>query len=602
MRTGNVIRMVGAAVAALTCFALSGSALAQTSSAPSASASGTSSGKVVFRVGVPGDMISPNPLLATNGDDYETLFNIYDMLFNFNPKDLTPSPGLATACDPSTDYMTWTCTIRSGVTWSDGTPLTAEDIAFTYRFIETTDQNEVFTSYLPYSPTFSAPNATTLIWKSPKPTFAPTIPPWVPILPEHVWKQFEGDGKAARAFSNVPAVGSGPFVLTSWNQGQGWTEEANKNYWGGAPTIDEIQYKVFDSQEAMVQALRSGQVDFVDNLNPTLFNSLEGVPNIGLVKATASTFSNLAFNFGGQGPDATNNPVLQDVKVRQAIAMAVNKQRIVDKVWQGDAQVGSVITLPSRPQWFYTPPNLDSQSYDPAAANALLDQAGYAQKDGNGIRLDKNGNPIVLNIITLPEETGSVDSGKLIAADLEQVGIGVHLQSMSDKQVTNSNWATGDFDAYVWGWGGDPDPNFILSIFITSQCLGWSDGCYSNPTYDKMYEHQSKILDHTQRAAYINKMQQLIFDQVPEIVLNYPNYLQAYRTDTFTGYKPEPTDGGTYLFGWGNQYQGLRPLAAADSSSSTGIPSWVWVVGGVAVIAVIAFVALSRRRREEEEA
>ena len=137
--------------------ALSGSALAQSS--------GTSSptgNKIVLRVGVPGDMISPNPLLATNGDDYETLFNAYDLLFNFNPDDLSPSPGLATACNPSADYKTWTCDIRSGVTWSDGQPLTAEDIAFTYRFIETTDENEVFTSYLPYHPTFSVPNATTL--------------------------------------------------------------------------------------------------------------------------------------------------------------------------------------------------------------------------------------------------------------------------------------------------------------------------------------------------------------------------------------------------------------------------------------------------------
>ncbi|TMK13580.1 MAG: ABC transporter substrate-binding protein [Actinobacteria bacterium] len=439
--------------------ALSGSALAQSSGTSS-----PTSNKIVLRVGVPGDMISPNPLLATNGDDYETLFNAYDLLFNFNPDDLSPIPGLATACDPSADYKTWTCTIRSGVTWSDGQPLTAEDVAFTYRFIETTDENEVFTSYIPYHPTFSAPNATTLIWKSPKPTFAPTIPPWVPILPEHIWKQFEGNGKAARAFANVPAVGSGPFVLTSWDKGQGWTMEANKSYWGGAPAIDEIHYIVYDSQEAMVQALKSGQIDFADNLNPTLFNSLQGQPNIGTVKGTASTFTNLAFNFGGQGPDATNNPVLKDLNIRKAIAMGIDKQSIIDKVWQGDAEVGSVVTLPSHMPWFFTPTDTQSQAYDPAAANTLLDQSGYANKDASGIRQDKNGKPIVLNVITLPEETGSVDTGKLIAAQLQQIGIGVKLQSMSDKQITNNNWYTGDFDAYVWGWGGDQDVRASIDL------------------------------------------------------------------------------------------------------------------------------------------
>jgi peptide/nickel transport system substrate-binding protein len=525
------------------------------------------------------------------------------MLFNFNPKDLTPSPGLATKCNHSTDYMTWTCNIRTGVTWSDGQPLTAEDIAFTYSFIVSTDENEVFTSYVPYHPTFSAPNATTLIWKSTKPTFAPTVPPWVPILPEHIWKQFEGDGKAARGFDNLPAVGSGPFALTSWTPGQGWTMEANKHYWNGIPTIDEIQYKVYDNQEAMVQALKSGQIDFADSLTPTLFNSLKGQPNIGLVKALPQSFSNLAFNFGGQGPDATNNPVLKDLKVRQAIAMAINKQAIIDKVWQGDAVLGSVVTLPSRPQWFITPNDVNTQAYNPDAANTLLDQAGYDKKDGDGIRLDKNGKPIVLNIITLPEETGSVDTGKLIAADLQHVGIGVKLQSMSDKQVTNNNWYNGDFDAYVWGWGGDPDPNFILSIFITSQCLGWSDGCYSDPTYDQMFAHQSTLLDHTQRAAYIGQMQQYIYDQIPEIVLNYANWLQAYRTDRFTGYVPEPSNGGTILFGWGNQYQGLKPVVgSATASSSGGIPAAVWIVLGVVVVLGGAFYVITRGRRKEEEA
>jgi peptide/nickel transport system substrate-binding protein len=591
-----------ASLAAVAAVALSLSAFAGIAAAQTASTSSPHQ-KLIFRVGVPGDMISPNPLLATNGDDYETLFNAYDMLFNFSPTDLTPAPGLATKCDHSSDYMTWTCNIRSGVTWSDGQPLTAEDIAFTYTFIETTDKNQVFTGYIPYNPTFTAPNATTLIWQSTKPTFAPTVPPWVPILPEHIWKQFEGNPKAARAFSNVPAVGSGPFVLTSWTQGQGWTMEANKQYWGGAPTIDEIQYKVFGNQEAMVQALKSGDIDFADNLNPTLFNSLKSAPNIGTNKGAPPCFTNLAFNFGGQGKDATNNPVLKDLNMRLAIAKAINKQTIIDKVWLGDAQVGSVITLPSRPVWFYTPNDLQTQAYDPTGANALLDQSGYSKKNSAGIRLDKNGKPIVLRIFTLPEETGSVDTGKLIQAELQQVGIGVHLISVSDKQLENNNWYSGDFDAYVWGWCGDPDPDFILSIFTTSQCLGWSDGCYSNPAYDQMYVQQKAIFDRTQRVAFIGKMQQFIFDQIPEIVLNYSNYLQAYRTDTYTGYIPTPKNGGAYLFGWGPySYINLKPVSGAVSHSSSGIPKAVVLLALGVLLAIVVTIVLTRRRRGEEEA
>jgi peptide/nickel transport system substrate-binding protein len=132
----------------------------------------------------------------------------YDMLFNFSKTDLTPSPGLATSCDHNGSYKTWTCHIRSGVKWSDGQPLTAADVAFTYNFI-VDNKLSAFSDYLPFDPTFSAPNATTLIWKSTKPTFAPEVPPWVPILPEHIWKKFDGDPKAAKSFENVPAVGWG---------------------------------------------------------------------------------------------------------------------------------------------------------------------------------------------------------------------------------------------------------------------------------------------------------------------------------------------------------------------------------------------------------
>ncbi|MDP9330275.1 MAG: ABC transporter substrate-binding protein [Actinomycetota bacterium] len=596
---------------------LSGTALAQTTS-PTVAASGH---KIVYRIGTPTDMISPNVFRATNTPDYEVLFNAYDLLFNFNPADLTPAPGLATQdCDPDSSFMKWTCHIRSGVMWSDGQPLTSADIAFTYHFILTTDYYEVFTSYLPYNPTFETPDATTLIWKSEKPTFAPTIPPWIPILPEHIWKQFDGNVHGARFFNPIPddgtgMVGSGPFILKSWTHNQGWVMEANKSYWGGSPTIDELQYVVFDNQEAMGQALKAGEIDFADNLEPTLFNSLKDEPNIGLVNGAPPVFNNLAFNFGGQdkvdpqtSPSA--NPVIHDLKFRQAVAMGIDKQAIVDKVFEGDAQVGGVIVPPSHATWYFTPPDADTQDYDPAAANALLDEAGYAQKNSDGIRLDKEGNPIDLNILTLPEETGSVDTGKIIQSDLELIGVGVTLKPVSDK-LAYDIWYEGDFDAYVWGWGGDPDPNFILSIFTTAQCLGWSDGCYSDPTYDKMFSEQQKLIDPStgngrgpDRITLVNKMEQYEYDQIPEIVLNYPNWLQAYRTDTFAGYIATPTDGGVYMFGWGPySVINLKPLSAtAGTVSSGGIPAWLWIVGGIAIVIIVALVLLTRRRRAEEEA
>ena len=196
-RTARVIA-IGVAISTLVGAGSLGAAIAQTD---------TPNEKVILRVGTPGDIVSPNPFKACCAYEYEMMFMAYDMLFNFGQKDLAPVPGLATKCTPSSDNMTWTCDIRSGVKWSDGQPLTAADIAFTYNF-QLDNGLAAFKNYLPFHPKFTAPDATTLVWKSEEPTFAPNVPPWVPIIPEHVWAKYDGESpKDIKAVPNVPAVG-----------------------------------------------------------------------------------------------------------------------------------------------------------------------------------------------------------------------------------------------------------------------------------------------------------------------------------------------------------------------------------------------------------
>jgi peptide/nickel transport system substrate-binding protein len=572
------------------------------------SASGSSSGqKLTLTVGVNGDMVSPNPFKACCSYEYEMMFMAYDMLFNFKPADLTPAPGLAESCDPDAENLVWTCKIRSGVMWSDGQPLTSKDIAFTYRFILDNDL-AAFSDYLPYNPTFETPDDTTLIWKSEKPTFAPTIPPWVPIVPEHIWSKYDGSGakaiKAVRVLADGPLVGSGPFVLTQWNPGEFWKMEANKSYWGGSPTIDEVVFQVFDNTEAEVQALKGGQIDFADNLNPTLFNALKGEDNIATNAASPSTFNNFAWNFGSADmPNDTHNPALEDLVVRQAVAYGTDLQGIVDSVFQGDALIGTTVTLPSS-QWHYEPPADQLYTYDPEKAKQILDDAGYVDTDGDGIREDPNGGqPLEFNILTLNSVQGSNDTGKLMQDWMKDIGIKFNLEPVGDSKAY-AVWADGDFDAYLWGWGGDPDPDFILSIFTTNQCLSWSDGCYSDPAYDKMYAEQKTIFNHDDRKAFIDTMQDDLYKQIPEMVLNYPQYLQAYRTDTFTGYVPTPTDGGALLFGWGPySYINLKPVGTsggAAASGGGGTNALVYV--GIGAVLLVGLVLLmSRRRRADED-
>ena len=193
-----------------------------------------------------------------------------------------------------------------------------------------------YRSYFKFDPTFETPDDHTLIWKSEAPTFAPEMPPWVYIVPEKVWEGVDGKGlQEIKAQPNTPSIASGPFVLTEWDQGQGWTMEKNPYFWGEEPTVDRIDFRVYSNQEAMTQALRNGEIDFADGIRPSLVNSVEGIDGVTVQKVISDWWLNLAFNFGGQGPDANPLPALQDLDVRTAIEMAIDKQAIADTVYQG---------------------------------------------------------------------------------------------------------------------------------------------------------------------------------------------------------------------------------------------------------------------------
>ena len=238
-------------------------------------------------------------------------------------------------------------------------------------------------------------------------------------------------------------------------------------------------------------------------------------------------------------PNDTHNPALEDLVVRQAVSYGTNLQGIVDSVFQGDAEVGTTVTLPSSP-WHFQPPADELYNFDPAKANQLLDDAGYVDTDNDGIRESPNGGqPLAFNVLTINSVSGSNDIGKLMQGWMKDIGIQLNLQPVSESKAY-AVWAEGDYDAYIWGWGGDPDPDFILSIFTTHQCLSWSDGCYSDPSYDEMYSKQQTIFNRDDRKAFIDTMQDFLYKQIPEMVLVYPAVPAGLPHRHVHGLRPDP--------------------------------------------------------------
>ena len=559
-------------------------------------------GDVVLRVGEVADLITANPFAVSAGSDWTVVTAQYDMLLKFSAADLSPAPSLATGCTASADHMTWTCTLREGLKWSDGTPLTSADVAFSYRFI-IDHKIPQYRSYFISNPVFETPNDTTLVWKTDAPTFAFDMPPWAYIVPEHIWSKYnDADLKTIKAVPNIPSVVSGPFQLTSWQRGQGWTMERNPNFWGPTPAVDRIEFQLYTNQEAMAQALNSGEIDIADGLTPGLFNSIDKKPNIVGQQVVSDWWLNLAFNFGGQGPDADPLPALHDIAVRTAIQMSIDKQAIVDKVYQGAADTGDTIIRKASTFWHLDIPTAQEIPFDPVGAKSLLDQAGYVDTNGDGIREDpKTGEELRLRIPASQDTTGAVDAGQLIVGFLKEIGIAADLQPVTDAKM-NDFWAAGNFDAYIWYWSGDPDPNYQLFVFTSDQCGAWEDGCWKDPTFDALYEKQSTTMDRQARLKIVQQAQQEAYDQIPGVVLAYPDWLQAYRSDQFTGWTPSPGANGYLLSSYNyDSLISVHPVLGSVPSSSPSLPPLVWIALAIVVV-ILAIGVLRRRRTSDDEA
>lgn len=564
-----------------------------------ASSSPSQAAPVRLRVGTTVDLGTDNPFADTAGNDYVVSTTEYDMLLKFADEDLSAAPSLATGCSHSSDYMTWTCTLRSGLKWSDGTPLTSSDVAFSYRFVIEHHISQ-YVSYFKSNPTFETPDPTTLVWKADRPTFAPQMPPWVYIVPEHVWAKYQdADLKTIRDVTNTPAVGSGPFVMTSWTRGQGWSMDANPYFWGPKPSVQGIDFRLYSNQQAMIQALKNGEIDIADGIDPNLSPSLQGASNVTIQKVVSDWWLSFAFNFGGQGPQADPLPALHDLRVRQAIEMAIDKEAIVQKVYAGDAAPGDTIIRPASVYWHLSIPQDQQYPYDPAKANQILDEAGYVDTDGNGIRNDpQTGQDLTLFVPASEATTGAVDAGRLIVGYLKRIGIHMTLQPASDAKMSDY-WGAGNFDAYIWYWSGDPDPNYQLFVFTSAQCGSWEDGCWKDPRFDQLYDQQGQTMDRSSRLKIVQEAERLAYQQIPDIVLAYPNWLEAYRSDRFTGWVGAPGVDG-YLVPQYNydSFLYVHPVRGGSVATPGSVPGWIWLLGLAAVIGGTVLLIRRGRRRE----
>jgi peptide/nickel transport system substrate-binding protein len=463
-------------------------------------------------------------------------------------------PQLAESWTVSDDGLTWTFTLHGDATFSDGQPVTAEDVAFSLLAYRDWGDFGYWSGYATHISDAQAPDPTTVVL-----TLDTAIGNlesqllYLYILPKHVWEPFAGDLDAALAFDNAEMVGAGPFRLVEYQDGEFYRLEARHDHYLTAPAVDEVIFQHYANQDALVQALRAGEVDMITELPNTVVASLREEAEITVASGSSRGFRDYIFNVilpeacpVDDGGICSGHPALRDLVVRQAMAMAVDKQQIIDVAALGLATPGLGL-VPLALGDFYAS-EVEDYPFDIAAANTMLDEAGYLDTDGDGIRecpegMDCGGRQLEI-VMQIPSDIGSGPrEAELLSGWWDQIGIHMTPQVLEPDTVTANCCPAFDFDMLLWGWTSDPDPSFILSVLTSAEIpTGLSETGYNNPEYDRLYDEQAVELDPARRIEMVHEMQRLMLDDLPYIIPYYQDEVQAFRNDRFSGW-PLPAEG-----------------------------------------------------------
>jgi len=520
-------------------------------SLPAATAEASTAAKPggTLRIGFAGGVLEGlNPFTTFSYDAAVMTSTIYPALVQLS-NSLEFEPNFAREWSVSPDGLTWTFKVAPGGQWSDGTPLTAADAAYTINMIkkyaDTTLAGTSQTAKVAGVVEATAPDDETLVvtYEKPSGTVLWTLGR-LPILPAHIWSQQEGaDGAGIKTFTNEPAVTGGPFAVSKFNKGDSAVFTRNEHYFGDKPLMDGYGIVNFKNTDALIAALKSGQIDLAENLPATAVPALQGDGNVTLAEGPGSVMDTLYINVNKDRPEHRE---LLDPKVREAFDHAINRPAVVDTVWLGHADPGGSYVPPSAGAWHDS--SIESPGYDPDLANRLLDEAGYA-KGPDGIRV-ANGSPMSYTLITTTDNDAADRIFSILADSFKAIGVEVKQQSLDPSAAGAAIGAPDgkqtDYQMVLWNAFGAIDFNFYSSLFLCSG-IGTTNGdSYCSDDYENLYAKQRETVDDAQRQDVLHQMQQLISADRPELQLDYRNMIEG-RSNKWSGFDMSPQGSFTYL-------------------------------------------------------
>jgi len=441
-------------------------------------------------------------------------------------------PRLVQSYEVSEDRKTYTLHLVENAKWHDGEPFTAYDVEFFAKYFctipgwssvtNTFDDIQVIDDY-----------TIKLVHASPLTTVH--FPAWwkyYPIIPKHIFEPYKDD---ILQYPNEEAIGTGPFKLKEFVRDQYMWLAPNEEYWGQRPYVDKVLFRYYTNLDGMLLALHSGEIDTVAGavIPAIAIKDIQENPDINLEILPGMGLTWLSFNLHKDTP-------LQDKNVRHAILYGIDRQRIIDLVYLGYAQPYDA--------WVYNESpihnsNLPQYAYNPSKAKETLEQAGYTDTDGDGVRNDPaTGENLIFELSCSSGSTPGVKMGTVIGEMLPEIGIAVDFKTLDPDTFLDFLYDP-ESDQYEIGITGEepaPDP---YSEWIWTMAVGWGSGgdwwnasYWNNPRFNELWEEMHTASDLPGLKATLYEMQALMAEDLPYAFLVRPDMISAYRTDKLEGW------------------------------------------------------------------
>ncbi|MER8596020.1 ABC transporter substrate-binding protein [Mesorhizobium sp. M1182] len=494
-----------------------------------------------------GGIISPeamNPFATWHA--FWPLVFTYDFLVGPDAKRLSDRKGFAKAWSVADDKLTWTFKVWPGMKWSDGQPATARDAAFTYNYLRDSigkpdELNGGWnnTSGLENVESIKALDDETLQIITKKPTRW-VIDNQIMIVPEHIWKDISYADARSTFHNDPPLVGTGPMIVSEFQQAQFVILTANKYFRGGAPATAGMILYFFKSADLIAQGLKSGDIDYGFFLTPAQWAELSTTPHIVVNESRIEQRDYLAFNtLSGKGAGSTK--ALQDPAFRDAIGYAIDEKVIVERARRGHGDPGVGLVMPVATDYYSDLSDI-RRHFDLAEAARRLDAAGYRDSNGDGVREDKEGKDFQLELIC--GTSGNVEipiaAVQLVAGWLGQIGIPVSVVQF-DAGALRARYAAPENGG--GGWDLLIDSNWLstrtgdlLSLGNSKAIGSYNTSFWTSEKFDALVSEAEVSVDLKESSQLVDQAVRLIYAEAPYIVLCYPTLLEARRNDCFDGW------------------------------------------------------------------